>query len=150
MTALLAFTALPAASKLQRARCARTGRFVAWARAAALRLPGAPAVVALLPAQAVVVVVAPPAPVVVVAAQVAPAQVVVAQVEADEVTAQVVPLTSPAREGAAQAAPSPLVAVVAVVTQAVDALVADAVALVADAAAALAGAWGLLTRRWRM
>ena len=150
MTALLAFTALPAASKLQRARCARTGRFVAWARAAALRLPGAPAVVALLPAQAVVVVVAPPAPVVVVAAQVAPPQVVVAQVEADEVTAQVVPLTSPAREGAAQAAPSPLVAVVAVVAQAVDALVAAArVALVAGQkmSAALVDTF---SRRWRM
>lgn len=136
MTAVLAFSALPAASKLQRARCARTGRFVAWARAAALRLPGAPAVVALLPAQAVVVVVASPAPV-----------AVVAQVEAAEVVAQVAPLSSPrAREGAAQVAPSPL-RVVAVAAQA---LVAEAVALVADAAAALAGAWGLVARRWRM
>ena len=135
MTAVLAFSALPAASKLQRARCARTGRFVAWARAAALRLPGAPAVVALLPAQAVVVVVAP-SPV-----------VVVAQVEAAEVVALVAPLSSPrAREGAAQVAPSPMRAV-AVAAQA---LVAEAVALVADAAAALAGAWGLVARRWRM
>lgn len=146
MNAVLAFSALPAASKLQRARCARTGRFVAWARAAALRLPGAPAVVTLLPAPAVVVVVAPsPAPVV----------VAVVQVEAVEVVAQVAPLSSPrAREGAAQVAPSPLRAVaVAVVAQA-QALVADAAALVVDAAAtlagALAGAWGRVARRWTM
>lgn len=59
MKAVLAFSAIPAASKLQRARCTRTGRFVAWARAAALRLPAAPAVVPLLPAPAVVVVATP-------------------------------------------------------------------------------------------
>ena len=62
MKAVLAFSAIPAASKLQRARCTRTGRFVAWARAAALRLPAAPAVVPLLPAPAVVVVACTPSP----------------------------------------------------------------------------------------
>ena len=77
MNAVLAFSAIPAASKLQRARCTRTGRFVAWARAAALRLPSAPAVVPLLPSP--VVVVATPSPVVVVDA--APVVVVVANVK---------------------------------------------------------------------
>jgi len=36
----LAFPALPAASAQQRARCARTGRFVAWAVASSLRVTG--------------------------------------------------------------------------------------------------------------
>lgn len=40
MTYRLAFSALPAASAQQRARCARTGRFVAWAVASFLRTGG--------------------------------------------------------------------------------------------------------------
>ena len=40
MTYRLAFHALPAASAKQRARCARTGRFVAWAVASSLRVTG--------------------------------------------------------------------------------------------------------------
>ena len=37
MDLLLAFVALPAGSPRQRARCAKTGRFVAWSKAAPLR-----------------------------------------------------------------------------------------------------------------
>ena len=62
MTAVLAFSNLSAAAPRQRARCSRTGRFVAWSRAAALRSPAAPAVVVLTPAP--VATVETPAPVV--------------------------------------------------------------------------------------
>ena len=66
MHAVLAFSNLSAAAPRQRARCVRTGRFVAWSRAAALRSPAAPAVVVLTPTP--VVVVEAPTPVVVVEA----------------------------------------------------------------------------------
>ena len=45
MTLTLAFRGLAADSPRQRARCAATGRFVAWVKAAALRVAGAPRVV---------------------------------------------------------------------------------------------------------
>jgi hypothetical protein len=62
MHARIAFQNLTAADSRQRARCVRTGRFVAWSRAASLRLPGAPAVVVMTPAP--VVMMDDPAPVV--------------------------------------------------------------------------------------
>jgi hypothetical protein len=63
MTFALAFNGLSADAPRQRARCAATGRFVAWAKVPQLRVPGAPRVVVI------------PAPVVEVAdvAEVAPA-----------------------------------------------------------------------------
>jgi phage-related minor tail protein len=45
MTLTLAFRGLAADSPRQRARCSVTGRFVAWVKAAALRVAGAPRVV---------------------------------------------------------------------------------------------------------
>ena len=45
MTLTLAFPGLAADSPRQRARCSVTGRFVAWVKAAALRVAGAPRVV---------------------------------------------------------------------------------------------------------
>ena len=45
MTLTLAFSGLAADSPRQRARCAATGRFVAWVKAAVLRVAGAPRVV---------------------------------------------------------------------------------------------------------
>ena len=45
MTLTLAFRGLAADSPRQRARCAVTGRFVAWVKAVALRVAGAPRVV---------------------------------------------------------------------------------------------------------
>ena len=62
MHARIAFQNLTAADPRQRARCVSTGRFVAWSRAASLRLPGAPAVVVMTPAP--VVMMDDPAPVV--------------------------------------------------------------------------------------
>ena len=77
MHAVLAFSNRTAADPRQRARCVRTGRFVSWSRAAALRLPGAPVVVVLTPAPVAQVETPAPSPVVVVAD--APALVVVAE-----------------------------------------------------------------------
>jgi hypothetical protein len=75
MTFLLAFDDLDAAAPRQRARCAATGRFVAWSKVPQLRVPGAPRVV-VIPAPvaevADVAEVAPVAPV----AEVAPVAVV--------------------------------------------------------------------------
>lgn len=53
MQARIAFQNFTAADPRQRARCVSTGRFVAWSRAASLRLPGAPAVVSMTPAPVV-------------------------------------------------------------------------------------------------
>jgi len=50
----LAFAGLDAAAPRQRARCAVTGRFVAWSRVPQLRVPGAARVV-VIPAPVVVV-----------------------------------------------------------------------------------------------
>lgn len=47
MTFLLAFDDLDAAAPRQRARCAATGRFVAWSKVPQLRVPGAPRVVVI-------------------------------------------------------------------------------------------------------
>ena len=52
MTYRLAFVALPAGDPRQRARCARTGRFVRWALAPSLRVCGVPSQVAEAPAPA--------------------------------------------------------------------------------------------------
>ena len=75
MTFVLAFSDLEAAAPRQRARCAATGRFVAWSKVPQLRVPGAPRVV-VIPSTLVAVVdgaeVAPVAPV----AEVAPVAVV--------------------------------------------------------------------------
>ena len=49
MSFSLAFSDLDAASPRQRARCARTGRFVAWSKVPQLRVPGAPRVVVIPP-----------------------------------------------------------------------------------------------------
>ena len=71
MTFALAFADLDAAAPRQRARCAATGRFVAWSKVPQLRVPGAPRIV-VIPSTLVAVVdgaeVAPVAPV----AEVAP------------------------------------------------------------------------------
>ena len=50
----LAFAGLDAAAPRQRARCAVTGRFVAWSKVPQLRVPGAPRVV-VIPSPLVVV-----------------------------------------------------------------------------------------------
>ena len=75
MTFALAFSGLASDAPRQRARCAKTGRFVAWAKVPQLRVPGAPRVV-VIPAPVVEVAevaeVAPVAPV----AEVAPVAVV--------------------------------------------------------------------------
>jgi len=75
MTFALAFNGLSADAPRQRARCAATGRFVAWSKVPQLRVPGAPRVV-VIPSTLVAVVdgaeVAPVAPV----AEVAPVVVV--------------------------------------------------------------------------
>lgn len=63
MTFALAFADLDAAAPRQRARCAATGRFVAWSKVPQLRVPGAPRIV----------VIAAPVAEVVEAAEVAPA-----------------------------------------------------------------------------
>ena len=47
MTFSLAFSNLDAAAPRQRARCAATGRFVAWSKVPQLRVPGAPRVVVI-------------------------------------------------------------------------------------------------------
>ena len=47
MSFSLAFSNLDAASPRQRARCARTGRFVAWSKVPKLRVAGAPRVVVI-------------------------------------------------------------------------------------------------------
>ena len=47
MTFTLAFSNLDAAAPRQRARCAATGRFVAWSKVPQLRVPGAPRVVVI-------------------------------------------------------------------------------------------------------
>jgi hypothetical protein len=74
MTFALAFNDLTAAAPRQRARCCRTGRFVAWSKVPQLRVPGAPRII-VIPAPVVevaeVVEVAPVAPV----AEVAPVAV---------------------------------------------------------------------------
>ncbi len=66
MTFALAFNGLSADAPRQRARCAATGRFVAWSKVPQLRVPGAPRVV-VIPSTLVAVVdgaeVAPVAPV---------------------------------------------------------------------------------------
>ena len=54
MTFALAFSNLDAAAPRQRARCAATGRFVAWSKVPQLRVPGAPRVV-VIPSPLVVV-----------------------------------------------------------------------------------------------
>ena len=75
MTFALAFNGLSADAPRQRARCAATGRFVAWSKVPQLRVPGAPRVV-VIPSTLLAVVdgaeVAPVAPV----AEVAPVVVV--------------------------------------------------------------------------
>jgi hypothetical protein len=84
MTFSLAFSGLASDAPRQRARCAKTGRFVAWSKVPQLRVPGAPRVV-VIPAPVVEVAevaeVAPVAPVAEVApvapvAEVAPVAVV--------------------------------------------------------------------------
>ena len=66
MTFALAFNGLSADAPRQRARCAATGRFVAWSKVPQLRVPGAPRVV-VIPSTLVAVVdgaeVVPAAPV---------------------------------------------------------------------------------------
>ena len=47
MTFALAFNGLSADAPRQRARCAATGRFVAWSKVPQLRVPGAPRVVVI-------------------------------------------------------------------------------------------------------
>ncbi len=47
MTFSLAFSGLASDAPRQRARCAKTGRFVAWAKVPQLRVPGAPRVVVI-------------------------------------------------------------------------------------------------------
>ena len=47
MTFALAFNGLTADAPRQRARCAATGRFVAWSKVPQLRVPGAPRVVVI-------------------------------------------------------------------------------------------------------
>ena len=47
MTFALAFSNLEADAPRQRARCAATGRFVAWSKVPQLRVPGAPRVVVI-------------------------------------------------------------------------------------------------------
>ena len=49
MSFSLAFSDLDADAPRQRARCARTGRFVAWSKVPQLRVPGAPRVVVIPP-----------------------------------------------------------------------------------------------------
>ena len=87
MTLTLAFRGLAADSPRQRARCSVTGRFVAWVKAAALRVAGAPRVVVVPstvePADAAPVV----APVVSVAAAIAAPVVAVARAVAAPVVA---------------------------------------------------------------
>jgi len=65
MQITLAFSNLKADAPRQRARCTRTGRFVAWVKAAALRVVGAPRVVVVPvnPAPPAVAPLAPVAPV---------------------------------------------------------------------------------------
>ena len=60
MTFALAFNGLTADAPRQRARCAATGRFVAWSKVPQLRVPGAPRVVVI--ASPLVVVAADGAP----------------------------------------------------------------------------------------
>jgi len=74
MTFVLAFDDLTAAAPRQRARCAVTGRFVAWSKVPQLRVPGAARVV-VIPSPVVVVVDAEAAPLTPVA-EVAPVVVV--------------------------------------------------------------------------
>ena len=59
MNLTLAFSGLAADSPRQRARCSATGRFVAWVKAAALRVAGAPPVV-VAPVVAVAAAIAAP------------------------------------------------------------------------------------------
>jgi len=84
MTFSLAFSGLASDAPRQRARCAKTGRFVAWSKVPQLRVPGAPRVV-VIPAPvaevAEVAEVAPVAPI----AEVAPVAV------ADGAVAEVAP-----------------------------------------------------------
>ena len=63
MTFALAFSNLDAAAPRQRARCAATGRFVAWSKVPQLRVPGAPRVVVIPSPLVVVDVVEVPEPV---------------------------------------------------------------------------------------
>ena len=63
MTFALAFSNLDAAAPRQRARCAATGRFVAWSKVPQLRVPGAPRVVVIPSPLVEVDVVEVPAPV---------------------------------------------------------------------------------------
>ena len=71
MEITLAFSNLKADAPRQRARCTRTGRFVAWVKAAALRVVGAPRVVVVPvnPAPPAVAPLTPVAPVVAVTAR---------------------------------------------------------------------------------
>lgn len=103
MTFALAFADLDAAAPRQRARCAATGRFVAWSKVPQLRVPGAPRVI-VIPAPVVEVVevaeVAPAAPV----AEVAPVAV------ADGAVAEVAPPAVAALLNGVRAAGASLVA----------------------------------------
>jgi hypothetical protein len=63
MTFSLAFSNLEADAPRQRARCAATGRFVAWSKVPQLRVPGAPRVVVIPSLLVVVDVVEVPEPV---------------------------------------------------------------------------------------
>ena len=107
MTFALAFNDLTAAAPRQRARCCRTGRFVAWSKVPQLRVPGAPRIIVI------------PAPVVDVAevvevAQVAPVSEVAPVAVVDGAEVEAAPLvvgglfsiarTRSARVGAAAAA----------------------------------------------
>ena len=82
MNLTLAFSGLAADSPRQRARCSVTGRFVAWVKAAALRVAGAPRVVVVPSTVEPAADAAPPvvvAPVVAVAAAIAAPVVAVAR-----------------------------------------------------------------------
>tara|TARA_R100001079_G_scaffold20339_1_gene10158 strand:+ start:4841 stop:5296 length:456 start_codon:yes stop_codon:yes gene_type:complete len=102
MTFALAFADLDAAAPRQRARCAATGRFVAWAKVPQLRVPGAPRVVVIASPLVVVAAdgaeAAPVAP----AAEVAPVAIVDGA-EADAAPPVVAALLNGARAAAGAA-----------------------------------------------
>ena len=103
MTFALAFADLDAAAPRQRARCAATGRFVAWAKVPQLRVPGAPRVVVI--ASPLVVVAADGAE----AAPVAPAAEVAPVAIVDGAEAEAAPPVVAALLNSARAAGASLV-----------------------------------------
>ena len=141
MTFALAFNGLTADAPRQRARCAATGRFVAWAKVPQLRVPGAPRVVVI--ASPLVVVAADGAE----AAPVAPAAEVAPVAIADGAEADAAPPVVAALINSARAKGAALVAAAgrwfrrkasALVAGARAALVAGALA-VADGAPPVGG-----------